>query len=87
MVERGELVQQKDGLYVVVPQSELYIKSLYLDGKDINCGILSDLNANECLHAFFMNHIVPFIKTADNLYSEEDKEFHIPLIFQSKDFF
>jgi|LauGreDrversion4_2_1035121.scaffolds.fasta_scaffold218073_2 hypothetical protein len=30
---------------------------------------------------------MPFTKTADNIYSEEHNDFHVPLIFQSNQFF
>jgi len=73
----------------MVPQSTLISKQPYFDGKQISCNDLSIENTflQDCVHSFFLTHIMPFIKTADNLYSDENTEFHVPLIFQSQQFF
>ena len=44
MIERGELVQQKDDLFVLIPQSGLITKQPYFEGKLISCNDLTSEN-------------------------------------------
>ena len=89
MINEGNLLQKKDDLFIMIPQSGLISKQPFFDGKSLECSSLEVENnrVNDCVHSFFLTHIMPYIKTADNLYSDEHKEFHVPLVFQGNQFF